>query len=56
VPVCSGILKRDRDSNEKRARPELTWEETVKGDLKGCDISKDLALNSSARKIATHVP
>jgi hypothetical protein len=48
--VCSGILRRDSNEKRKRGRSKLTWEEIVKGDLKGYDIPKDLALNRSAWK------
>jgi hypothetical protein len=43
-----------RNSNGKRGRGmlKLTWEEVVKEDLKGRNITKDLALNRSAWKIA----
>jgi hypothetical protein len=44
------------DSNEKRGRSKLIWKEAIKGDLKGCDIPKDLALNMSAYKTTIHVP
>jgi hypothetical protein len=37
-------------------RPKFTGEEAVKGDLKGWDTLKDLALNKSAWKTAIHVP
>jgi predicted ArsR family transcriptional regulator len=46
--VYSGILR--HDSNEKRGsgRPKLIWKAAVKGNSKGWNITKDLALNSSA--------
>ena len=46
------------DSNVKRGRgrPKLTWVEAIKGDLKGWNIPKDLALDRSAWKTAIHVP
>ena len=34
----------------------MTWVEAIKGDLKGWNIPKDLALDSSAWKTAIHVP
>jgi hypothetical protein len=43
----SGILRHDSDRKRGRERPKLTWEETVKGDLKGWNMPKDLALNRS---------
>ena len=39
-----------------RGRPKLTWVEAIKGDLKGWNIPKDLALDRSAWKTAIHVP
>ena len=47
-----------QDSNVKRGRgrPKLTWVEAIKGDLKGWNIPKDLALDRSAWKKAIHVP
>lgn len=52
----SGTLRRDSNAKRGRGRPKLTWEEAIKGDLKGWNISKDLVLNRSAWKIAIHVP
>jgi hypothetical protein len=48
APVRSGILSQDSNVKRCRGRPKLTWVETIKGDLKGCNISKDLALDRSA--------
>ena len=56
APVCSGTLGRDSNVKRGRGRPKLTWEEAIKGDLKGWNIPKDLALNRSAWKIAIQVP
>ena len=39
-----------------RGRPKLTWVEAIKGDLKGWNIPKDLALDRSAWKTTIHVP
>jgi hypothetical protein len=43
----SEILRRDSNEKRGRERPKLTWKETIKGDLKGRNITKDLALNRS---------
>jgi len=43
-------VKRGRD------RPKLTWEESVKRDLKDWDISEELALDRSAWRLAINVP
>ena len=56
APVHSGILSQDSNVKRGRGRPKLTWVETIKGDLKGWNIPKDLALDRSARKTAIHVP
>ena len=52
----SGILSHDSKVKRGRGRPKLTWVEAIKGDLKGCNIPKDLALDRSASKTAIHVP
>ena len=56
APVRSGILSQDSNVKRGRGRPKLTWVEAIKGDLKGWNISKDLALDRSAWKTAIHVP
>jgi hypothetical protein len=38
-----------------REKPNLTWEKTVKRDLKNSSITKKLALNRSEWKLAIHV-
>ena len=52
----SGILSQDSNVKRGRGRPKLTWVEAIKGDLKGWNIPKDLALDMSAWKIASYVP
>jgi hypothetical protein len=54
--VCSGTLRRVANAERGRGRPRLTWEEAIKGDLKGWNIPKDLSLDRSAWKTAIHVP
>ena len=44
-----GVLKRVDKVKRGRGRPELTWDESVKRDLKDWDISEELALDRSAR-------
>ena len=56
APVCTGILSQDSNVKRGRGRPKLTWVEAIKGDLKGWNIPKDLALDRSAWKTAIHVP
>jgi len=54
--VHSGVLKHDGNLKRGRGRPKLTWEETVRKNLKEWNIFGDLALNRSAWKAAIHVP
>ena len=48
APVRSGVLKRVDKVNRGRGRPKLTWDESVKRDLKDWNISKEVALDRSA--------
>ena len=50
----SGILSQDSNVKRDRGRPKF-WVEAIKGDLKGWNIPKDLALDRSASKTAIHV-
>jgi hypothetical protein len=52
----SGIIRHDSNGKRGRGRLKLTWEGAVKGDSKGCNISKNLVLNRSTLKTAIHVP
>jgi hypothetical protein len=56
APVRSGILSRPENIKRGRGRPRLIWEETIKRDLKECNISKKLTLDRSAWKMTIHVP
>jgi hypothetical protein len=56
APVHSGILKHDGNMRRGRGRPKLTWEETIRRDLKDWSIPRDLSLDRSAWKAAIHVP
>ena len=56
APVHSGILKHDDNMRRGRGRPKLTWEETIRRDLKDWSIPRDLSLDRSAWKAAIHVP
>jgi hypothetical protein len=44
----SEILKRGDNVKRGRCRPRLTWDETVKRDLKEWNIAKELAMDRSA--------
>jgi hypothetical protein len=56
VPVLSGVLKRGDNVKRGRGRPRLTWDETVKRDLKEWNIAKELAMDRSAWRLAINVP
>jgi len=46
--VGSGVLKRVDKVKRGRGRSKLTWDESIKRDLKDGDISEELALDKSA--------
>jgi hypothetical protein len=54
--VRSGVLKRVDNVKRGRGRPKLTWDESIKGDLKDWNISKKLAIDRSAWRLAINVP
>jgi hypothetical protein len=56
APIRNGVMR--QIGNEKRGigRPNFTWEEFVKRDLKDWCITKELALNRREWKLAIHVP
>jgi len=56
APVRSGVLKRVDKVKRGRGRPKLTWDESVKRDLKNWNISEDVALDRSAWRLAISVP
>ena len=51
-----GFLKRIDNVKRGRGRPKLTWDESVKRDLKNRNISEDVALDRSAWRLAVSVP
>jgi hypothetical protein len=55
-PVRSGVLKRVDKVKRGRGRPKLTWDESVKGDLKDWNISEEVVLDRSAWRLAISVP
>ncbi|CAL5035978.1 unnamed protein product [Urochloa decumbens] len=55
APVRSGVLKRADNVKRGRGRPNLTWDESVKRDLKEWNISKGLAMDRSAWRQAINV-
>jgi hypothetical protein len=50
------LLLRADNVKSGRGRPKLTWDESVKRDLKEWNISNELALDRSARRLAINVP
>ncbi|PUZ43043.1 hypothetical protein GQ55_9G630400 [Panicum hallii var. hallii] len=56
APVRSGLLKRGDNVKRGRGRPRLTWDETVKRDLKEWNIAKELAVDRSAWILAINIP
>ncbi|KAG2568615.1 hypothetical protein PVAP13_7NG408425 [Panicum virgatum] len=56
APVRSGVLKRVDKVKKDRGRPKLTWDESVKRDLKNWDISEEVALDRAAWRLAINVP
>ncbi|WVZ95117.1 hypothetical protein U9M48_040919 [Paspalum notatum var. saurae] len=55
APVHSGIIRRNNDVKRGRGRPNLTWEEAVKRDLRDWNILRELALDRAAWKAAIHL-
>jgi hypothetical protein len=55
APVRSGVIRRFSNEKRGRERPKLTWEESVKRDLKDWCISKELILDRREWKLAIHV-
>ena len=56
APVRSGVLKHVDNGKRDRGRPKLTWDESVKRDLKDWNISKEIPLDRSAWRLAINVP
>jgi hypothetical protein len=55
APVRSGVIRQSGNEKRGRWRPNLTWEESVKSDLKDWCITKELALDRREWKLAIHV-
>jgi hypothetical protein len=56
TPIRNGVIRRTSNNKRDRRRPNLTWEKSVKRDLKDWCITKELALDSRKWKLAIHVP
>jgi hypothetical protein len=55
APVRSGVIRWSGNEKRGRGRPNLTWEESGKRDLKDWCITKELALDRREWKLAIHV-
>ena len=55
APVRSGVLKRVDKVKRGRGRSKLTWDESIKRDLKDWNISEEVALDRSAWRLAINV-
>ena len=51
----NGVLERVDNVKRGRGRPKLTWDESVKRDLKDWNISKEIALDRSAWRLAINI-
>ena len=56
APVRNGVLEQVDNVKRGRGRPKLTWDESVKRDLKNLNISKEIALDRSTWRPAINVP
>jgi hypothetical protein len=56
APVRSGVIRRTDNERRDKCRSNLTWEESVKRDLKDWCITEELALDRREWKLAIHVP
>jgi hypothetical protein len=45
APICNGVIRRTGNKKRGRGRPNLTWEKSVKRDLKDWCITKELTLD-----------
>jgi hypothetical protein len=56
APLCNGVIRWTGNKKRGRERPNLTWDESVKRDLKDWCITKELTLDRREWKLAIHVP
>jgi hypothetical protein len=56
APMGSGVLDRVESVRRGRGRPKLTWDESVKRDLKEWDIPKELVMDRNVWRLAINVP
>ena len=55
APVRNGVLERVDNVKRGRGRSKLTWDESVKRDLKDWNISKEIVLDRSAWRLAINL-
>ncbi|KAG2634829.1 hypothetical protein PVAP13_2NG330109 [Panicum virgatum] len=56
APVRNGVLEQVDNVKRGKGRPKLTWDESVKRELKDWNISKEIDLDRSAWRLAINVP
>jgi hypothetical protein len=56
APICNGVIRQTGNEKGGRGRPNLTWEESVKRDLKDWCITKEPALDRRKWTLVIHVP
>ena len=56
APVRNGVLDRVDNVKRGRGRLKLTWDESVKRDLKDWNIYKEIASDRSAWRLTINVP
>ena len=54
--MCNEVLERVDNVKRGRGRPKLTWVELDKRDLNDWNISKKIALDRSAWRLAINMP
>jgi hypothetical protein len=55
APIHNGVIKRTSNNKRGRGRPNVTWDEFVKRDLKDWCITKEVALDRREWKLAIHM-
>ena len=55
APVRSGIIKHAEKVKRGRERPNLTWKESVKRDLKDWNIAKELTIDRREWRLTIYV-
>ncbi|KAG2551901.1 hypothetical protein PVAP13_9KG445085 [Panicum virgatum] len=56
APMRNGVFERVDNVKRGRSRSKLTWDESVKRDLKNWNISKEIALDRSVWRLAINLP